>query len=245
MNWRAFLFIPALAIGVVIYMYQVGGNGGETGSEALDQSPLPIRSQTVSAAPLDIEISGFGRVDPIASWQAVSQVSGRVTELADNFAEGSVLGTAIQAVALDTRDYEIALAKAKANLATANADLEELNAEEINTASQIELETQVEAFLQSEFDRKERLVQRHRPKERGRPSRFMRIGCNRLQPFVRRKPIGDVTNLCVEFRMQRCKTVLANCGTGLGQMGQINQICLHQFRRWIVTRQGSPQRGFA
>lgn len=152
------MIFPALTIGVVFYLYQTRDTETDTAIE-VEQSPLPVRIQAVVSAPLEIAVMGFGRVDPIATWQAVSQVSGRVVSLPSDFSTGTILDENVEAVAIDPRDYEIALAKARANLATARADLEELNVEELNTVAQVGLEEQVEAFLQSEYDRKASLVQ--------------------------------------------------------------------------------------
>lgn len=158
MNWRAILFFPALALGVAFYVFQTRDTGPAEVVE-LEQSPLAVRTQSIAPAPLDIAIVGFGRVDPVATWRAVSQVNGRITSLSSNFSVGAILDENMEAVVIDPREYEIALAKAEASLSSAIADLDELNAQEINTNSQIALEEDVEAFLLSEFERQERLVQ--------------------------------------------------------------------------------------
>ena len=63
-------------------------------------------------------------------------------------------------VAIDPRDYEIALAKAETARDSARASLRELDATEANTSDTLKLERRIEAFLQTDFDRQSNLLQR-------------------------------------------------------------------------------------
>jgi RND family efflux transporter MFP subunit len=157
MNWRILLFIPAVALGVALFWLQTRG-GAEDTAQATEIAPVAVRVMTVAASDITVQVSGFGRVTPHRTWEAVSQVDGRITEMYDDLAEGVMVPEGATLLSIDPRDYEIARDRAAANLDTAQAQLAELEAQEENTAEQIALERRIEAVAQAEVDRREALV---------------------------------------------------------------------------------------
>jgi len=75
------------------------------------QYPVVIRSQ--------------GSVQPTLSNTLVPEVAGTVVELSESFVVGGAFKRGERLVQIDQRDYEIALTQANANLAQANAQLQE------------------------------------------------------------------------------------------------------------------------
>lgn len=157
MNWRMLLFFPALALGVVLFLWQIR-TLPEQGSDAVEVAPVAVR--VVSIAPINIttRVSGFGRVKPHRTWEAVSRVDGDIVEVFDDLSEGVIVPEGATLLRIDPRDYEIARDRGAANLETAEAQLAELDAQEVNTGEQITLERQIENVLQAEFNRQKRLV---------------------------------------------------------------------------------------
>ena len=160
MNWRAILFFPAVAVGVGAFWFMTQPSE-ETGS-AEEKAPavVAVRAKVIEQLPLDVVVTGYGHVEPVRSWNAVSQVEGRIVTLADGLATGRIFDENTVLIEIDPRDYEIRVARAEANLATAQAQLQELGAQESNTRAQVLLERKVEGFLQKEYDRVVALVER-------------------------------------------------------------------------------------
>lgn len=159
MIWRVLLFVPAIAIGVAGFLYlnarepaQITDNGAR---------PLvPVRVQEIVLEPVTVTVTGYGRVEPVRTWEGISQVDGRIVETSDALAIGGFVNAGETLVRVDPRDYEIARDRALANLQIAQADLAELNAQEQSTAQQVGLERQIEAVIQADVDRRAELVER-------------------------------------------------------------------------------------
>lgn len=160
MNWRAFLFFPAVVVGVGAFwlMTQPSEEVGSVSQAA--PAAVAVRAKIIAQVPLDILVTGYGHVKPLRSWDAVSQVEGRIVSLVEGFATGRLFEEGTVLIEIDPRDYEIRVARAEANLASARAQLQELDAQESNIRAQVALERKIESFLQTEFERNVALVER-------------------------------------------------------------------------------------
>ena len=103
--------------------------------------PDPAPLQSVAATRLvrsdyPVLLRSRGVVRPTLASTLVAEVSGSVTELADAFVVGGAFSRGQTLVRIDRRDQEIALTRARANLAQADARLEE----QIALAEQARLE---------------------------------------------------------------------------------------------------------
>ncbi len=159
MDWRRLLLVPPVLVGVGLFVVQTRPSTDDTGPPTAP-APAPVRVAAVAPEPFVARISGFGRVAPVREWQAISQVDGRIVELVEDLAVGAVVAEGTPLISVDARDYEIAQATAEANLASAQADLTEMNAQEENTQALLAVEREIEAFLQAQFDRQQVLAGR-------------------------------------------------------------------------------------
>lgn len=159
MNWRPLLFIPPIVVGIGIFYVMTRPDDGQVTAPAAE-TPLAVRAVVFEPQSFTASVSGFGRVEAEQSWQAIPQVSGRVIDVFDGLAVGSIVKDGATLIRIDPRDYEIARSKAEASLASAQANLEEIDAELANNQASLELEQKIESFLQTEFDRQQALVDR-------------------------------------------------------------------------------------
>ena len=159
MNWRALLFIPAVAAGVYLFVLQQGGDDAPEAPAAVAVA-RPVAALDATPAPVEIVITGFGRVEAVRTWEAVSQVDGRVQSTAEALSAGSVVPAGSTLLQVDPRSYEIARDRAAANLQTAEAQLAELDAQARSLSGQIELERRIESVFQAESDRQRQLLDR-------------------------------------------------------------------------------------
>lgn len=103
-----------------------------------EPEPPPPLVEVVRVALEDrsLKVKTQGTVQPLREIHLVSQVSGRITEVADNFVSGGTFAEDEWLVQIDPRDYQFALAGAEARLAEA----EQLLATERGQARQAERE---------------------------------------------------------------------------------------------------------
>lgn len=159
MNWRQLLIIPPLLAGVALFLWMTREE--KSGQQAAPpETALAVRVAEVTATPFRPSVSGYGRVAAASSWSAISQVQGRAVEVNPELSAGGIVVEGDLLIAIDQRDYEIALAKAEAARDSARASLRELDATEANTSETLKLERRIEAFLQTDFDRQSSLLQR-------------------------------------------------------------------------------------
>ncbi|MBV6656795.1 MAG: efflux RND transporter periplasmic adaptor subunit [Devosiaceae bacterium] len=158
MTWRILLFIPAIAIGIGAF-WLINNAGPEPTTQSVAEQRIPVRTLEVAPAKVPVSVTGYGRVEPLRTWEGISQVDGRIIAVSPSVAVGSPVRQGELIVEVDPRDYEIARDRALANLAIAETQLAELNAQEENTGEQLVLERQIEAVIQADVDRRQALVQ--------------------------------------------------------------------------------------
>ena len=151
MNFKPLLIIPPIALGIMgfIWMTQPQDKVLTTPEEV----KLAVRVMTVTQEPLTLSATGYGRVEAVQSWSAVSQVEGRVLDTWDDLAVGTVVSTDDVLIQVDPTNYELEIAKTEANIASAEATLAELTQQEENTRRLLEIEQRVFEVAQAEFDR--------------------------------------------------------------------------------------------
>lgn len=90
----------------------------------------PVLVEVLEAQPENVrfQVEGQGNVKPKHMTNVVTQVSGQIIEVADNFVNGGFFKQGDVLVTIDPADYRVALQSAKASLAQAKAALAEESA---------------------------------------------------------------------------------------------------------------------
>lgn len=156
MNLKPLLIFPPLAVGILGYIWMTQPD--ETAREAIAPEPLAVRIMTAAPEALIVTATGYGRVEAVRNWAALSQVDGRVIEVFPNLAEGAIVDEGDLIAQIDKTDFEIAIQKSNANIAAAEASLTEIAGQEINSMRLLELENRVLDVVKAEFERAEKLV---------------------------------------------------------------------------------------
>ncbi len=151
MNFKPLLIIPPIALGVLGLVWMTQPE--EVSPEPLEEARLAVRALTVSEEPLMLTATGYGRVEAVRSWSAVSQAEGRVIATFPNLAVGTVVEAGDLLIQVDPTDHEIAIAKTEANIAAAEATLAELDRKEENTRRLLEVEQRILEVAEAEFNR--------------------------------------------------------------------------------------------
>lgn len=91
--------------------------------EAVDNTPI-VAVETVTLAPLSLDVKSYGIVKPKYETQLVAQVTGQIVELSDAFVRGGFVKKGQLLARIDPNDYQAALIDAQATLASAKASLQ-------------------------------------------------------------------------------------------------------------------------
>lgn len=158
MNLKPLLIVPPLVLGIVGFMWMTGADDAPT--EPREPTRLAVRVMTAKAEPLTVTATGYGRVAAEHTWTAVSQVDGRIVDMIDNLSEGTLVTKGQLLVQVDKTDYDLAIRKSQANIASAEASLAELERQEVNSRRVLEVEERIFKVAQAEFDRVKDLAER-------------------------------------------------------------------------------------
>lgn len=158
MNLKPLMIVPPLLVGILGYVWMTQPQ--ETVTETPAQMGQAVRFETISTGPITVSATGFGRVAAVREWSAVSQVDGRVSEMVAGLAEGAVVEEGTVLIQIDPTDLELAISKTRANIASAQADLAQIDRQEQNTQSLAEIEQRTFDVAQAEYDRIATLFER-------------------------------------------------------------------------------------
>ncbi|MFO7839853.1 MAG: efflux RND transporter periplasmic adaptor subunit [Desulfosalsimonadaceae bacterium] len=87
--------------------------------------PLPlVRTLPIDIGSIDLKITGEGTVEPVQQSQIAPQVDGRVTRISESLINGGSFAKGDLLVAIDPRDYEIAVTLSEANVKEAQSQYE-------------------------------------------------------------------------------------------------------------------------
>lgn len=89
------------------------------------QIPVAIEAMRVSPEDFRVIVRSEGTVEPRTETTLIPQVSGQVTEISPAFREGGFFRRGDVLVRIDSRDYELAIASAEAQVAQAESTLEQ------------------------------------------------------------------------------------------------------------------------
>lgn len=151
-NKKRFL-IPGVVIGIVVLVAAVLFKSSPEVQENFDKARLVevIPLTLVDSAP---EIIAYGRVKPKHSWQAISEVSGKVIYRHPELESGRMLDAGTLVLQIDPLEYELKQAQALANVNMAKTQLTRLDQEEKNLRSTLSIEKQKLTLENQEYKRK-------------------------------------------------------------------------------------------
>ncbi|PLX43116.1 MAG: hypothetical protein C0608_00215 [Deltaproteobacteria bacterium] len=118
------ILLPVIAIGIAVYGAQkiISSKKAPPKVERSFKGPL-VRYKTVSPEDLQVTIEAYGTVAPTETLEVTMQVPGRVTELSKNLVSGGFIEEGELLLRVDARDYELAVEKARAEVAKTTYEL--------------------------------------------------------------------------------------------------------------------------
>jgi len=151
-NKKRFL-IPGVAIGLLTLVASILLKSSPEVQENFDKARLVDVTPLVllDSAP---EIIAYGRVEPKHSWQAISEVSGKVIYRHPALESGRMLDAGTLVLQIDPLEYELKQSQALANVNMAKTQLIRLDQEEKNLRNTLKIEKQKLALENREYKRK-------------------------------------------------------------------------------------------
>lgn len=125
----------------------------------LETSPK-VLVENAQMRQLQAVISGYGRAQSKETWQAVSEVSGRVIYRHPDLEKGGMLPKGTVALKIDPVDYQLKLAQAKSDLNSAKAESDRIEFNKNKMTVSLGLETNRLKILEKELKRKQGLVKK-------------------------------------------------------------------------------------
>ncbi len=125
-RWLAPVLIIILSIALLIALASMRTPPPERPPQSAAEL---IEVQTLNPAPMQLNVHSQGLVTPKYTTDLVAQVSGEIVSLAPAFERGGIVKKGELLASIDPTNYEVALENAKANLASAEAGLEQEQAQ--------------------------------------------------------------------------------------------------------------------
>lgn len=152
-NKKKRLLIPGVIFGVLVVVLSVVFKSSPKVQANFDKARLvEVKAlQKQDSAPM---VTAYGRVQPKRSWQAISEVSGKVTYLYPQLESGRLLASGTEVLAIDPLQYELKLAQAEANVNVTKGQLTRLNQEERNLKASLKIEKDKLKLVDQEYQRK-------------------------------------------------------------------------------------------
>ena len=156
---RRLTFVLPVALGVALLWWASANRPPPTVIEA-EERRTPVAYIEVTPQAFTPEVSGFGEVSPARIWSAVTQVAGRVSYVNENFVRGGAVTKGEVLVEIASDDYRLTVARAEADIRSAEARVDEIQLSETTTGASLAIERKALELLQRDLERITELEER-------------------------------------------------------------------------------------
>ena len=156
---NALIIALSLVAGIAFVVVMANLSPGPEKSDPITEA-LSVRVMPVTPMPLRVEARGYGNVRAARRWQAVAGVGGRITDRHPDLESGNLIDEGTELLRIDPTRYELAVASAEADLASARSDKRQLEQKAANTRLLLELEKERLALAEKELERVRSLAER-------------------------------------------------------------------------------------
>jgi len=156
---RSLLFIAPVAAGIALVFYAVSNRQAP---ERILPQEMVTTVRVIAAMPRTFvpRVSGFGAVEPSRTWSAIAQVAGRVDFINPAFVRGGQVNKGAVLIRLAPEEYELAIAQSRANIESAEAQIEEMKLSGTTTNLSLQIEQAALDLAEKELARQTQLVSR-------------------------------------------------------------------------------------
>jgi len=157
--WKRLLFFVPVIAGVLFVVTMVKNKQEPNRPETKERSRVvsAFRVEPTSVVP---RVVGYGYVEPIETWAAIPEVSGKVIERHPELKKGAFFSKGDLLLQLDPQSYGLAETRGVASVMSVDAQLKELEQQRKNTERLIEIEKEALQLTQKELERKRELTKK-------------------------------------------------------------------------------------
>jgi RND family efflux transporter MFP subunit len=149
---RQALILPPVLIGAAV-LFAVVARRNTPQQQAIPEASRPLRVITVTRTAVVPRVLGFGTARPGDIWSAVAEVKGRITETHQELKAGAIIRQGETVVRIDPAEYDLQIARLKAEIAQVEAQQAELDAKEGNYKAALAIEQEALRVAKRELKR--------------------------------------------------------------------------------------------
>jgi len=150
-------FLPPVLIGVLVLVLVIVFSPG-TPHGGIVETATPVRVMSLAPVSISPTFTGYGQVQPIHEWQAVAQVPGSITWRHPALKAGATFEKGETLLRIDPEDYELAVARADAQVGAARASVREIESRRRDLQQSLEIEREALAIAARDFERNRELA---------------------------------------------------------------------------------------
>ena len=149
---RQALFLPPVLIGAAV-LFAVVARRNTPQQEAIPEASRPLLVINVPRTSVVPRVLGFGTARPGDIWSAVAEVKGRITKTHSELKAGAIIRQGETVVRIDPAEYDLQIARLKAEIAQVEAQRAELDTKEVNYKDALAIEVEALRVAQRELKR--------------------------------------------------------------------------------------------
>lgn len=153
---RKLLIFPPIIAGLLVLFYLVSN---KQTPERDPPQEIARAARVIEVVQVDLvpRVVGYGTVVPGKVWDGAAQVSGEIVAMHEDLKKGAILPAGTEVLRISPVDFELAIARAEANIRSSEARLRELEVSEANTRATLALEMRTLDLRETELKRKQDL----------------------------------------------------------------------------------------
>lgn len=153
------MFAIPVAAGIAIFLIMSQGRTPPKQKSAKFNVPT-VRVMTIKPIEVVPRSFGYGTAEPIRTWKAVAQVSGKIIYTHPQLQKGSIIRQGVDLLKIDPTDYRISLTKTRANIQNYDVQINQKKVEKKNYLKLLDLQQTDLKIKQKELERQKELYEK-------------------------------------------------------------------------------------
>ncbi|MFP4269370.1 MAG: efflux RND transporter periplasmic adaptor subunit [Alphaproteobacteria bacterium] len=158
-RWRRLLVLPPVLLGAALLAWQLQAERGPEAPVATERR-VAVEVIEVAAGTLTPRAVGYGTVEPGRTWRATAEVTGRIVERHRRLERGRLLPAGTLLAAIERSDFELAAARARAEIRRGEAQIGQLEVRRDNLERSLEIQERAVRRAEADLARQRKLLER-------------------------------------------------------------------------------------
>ena len=158
-RWRRLLLLPPVLLGAALLTWQWRAERGPDAPVAAERR-VAVEVVEVRRRALTPRAVGYGTVEPARTWRATAEVAGRIVARHERLERGRLLPAGTLLAEIERRDFELAAARARAEIRRLEAQIDQLEVRRDNLERSLEIEARAVRLAEDDLARQRQLLER-------------------------------------------------------------------------------------